>query len=109
VYATPELSFVPYVRGHFGVALSAGYVFGTGGQSPSAPAGAPAPPDIESDFSGPRLAVILATVTPFPLGTHPRRPASVRGLELSVFRSTVWPGQPSRGAAYILGVGYTLW
>jgi hypothetical protein len=104
IHVAPELTVVPFVRRTFAVGLSASYVFGSGTYGD----GTASDPYHDVDFSGPRLAIVLADVQLAPLGAPTHRPRDGLGLELSLLRANGWSVGPA-GPVYVFGVGGLLW
>ena len=104
VHVAPELAILPIVRGRRALGVSGSYVFATGWKS-----GTATQPEVDTDYSGPRVGLQLGNVTPAPFGAPRGRADGFGGLELWLLRATRWPGDPTSGAAYVLGLGMTLW
>ena len=105
LHVAPEVALLPIVRGKLALGVSAAYVLGSGVSG----AGTVSDPERDTDYSGPRLAVIIARVDRAPLGTTWHRPEHLVGLELSLLRASAWPGDPLRGATYVVGLGFIIW
>ncbi len=105
LHLAPQLTFLPYVRGTHALGLSLSFEVGGAVSG----AGTAADPKRDDIFWGPRLGVILASVAPVPLGAPTRRTRVGRGFELALCRLNLTPGEPARGAAWLLSGGFTAW
>jgi hypothetical protein len=104
LHLAPELSILPFVWGSRAIGITASYVVATA----TSGSGTVADPERDTDFMGPRLAVVLAHVLPPPLGASAHRAADAVGLELSLLRASAWPSG-SGGVTYVLGLGVLFW
>jgi hypothetical protein len=106
----PELKIFPYVhetRDHDTRAIGLSLSFEVGAAVSGA--GTAVDPEHDDTFWGPRLGVILASLEPVPLGAPTHRTRGGRGLELALSRLSLKPGEPTRGAAWLLSAGVTSW
>jgi hypothetical protein len=105
LHVAPEVRFFPYVRGTRAVGLSLSFEVG----GAVAGAGTATDPERDDTLWGARLGVIFAALKPTPLGAPAHRSRGGRGFELALARLNLTPGEPTRGAAWLLSAGFTAW
>jgi hypothetical protein len=101
----PELKVFPFVRATRAIGIALSLELGDAMSG----AGTAASPDRDDVYWGPRLGVVFASLEPVPLGAQTRRGRGGHGVEVALARFNLSPGEPSRGAAWLLSAGVTSW